>query len=79
MNTLRLLTIAGYVLVAIVALMVISALASVLLSLLGALVGIGIVVGLAYLAYKLYTMTSGDGDDLEVESQVKELQREFER
>lgn len=78
MNTLRLLTIAGYVLVAIVALMIISALASILLSLLGALVGIGIVAGLAYLAYKLYTMTSGD-EDLEVESQVKELQREFER
>ncbi|MCH7660408.1 MAG: hypothetical protein IH933_07405 [Euryarchaeota archaeon] len=79
MQTLRLLKIAGLVIAAIIALMILSALASILLSLLGVLIGVGIIAGLAYLAYKLYTMTNGGDGELEVESKVKDLQREFER
>ena len=49
------------------------------MSLLGALIGVAIIAGLMYLAYKLYTMSSGEKEEFEVESKVKDLQREFER
>jgi threonine/homoserine/homoserine lactone efflux protein len=79
MKTLRLLKIVGFVVAAVVALLILSVLASVLLSLLGALIGVAIIAGLVYLAYKLYTMSSGEKEEFEVESKVKDLQREFER
>lgn len=79
MDTLRLLKTAGLVVLALVALLILSALASIVLSLLSAVVTIAIVVGLAYLAYRLYAMTSGGNDEFGIESKVEELQREFER
>jgi threonine/homoserine/homoserine lactone efflux protein len=79
MDTFQLLKTAGLVVLGLVALVILSALASIVLSLLSAVVTIAIIAGLAYLAYKLYTTMSGGDEEFEVESKVKDLQREFER
>lgn len=80
MDTLRLLKIAGIAVGAVLALFVLSVLASVLLWLLGAVVMIGVVVGLAYLAYRLYAAISAGGtEELGVESKVQDLEEQFER
>lgn len=59
--------------------MVLSALASIGLSLLSAVVTIAVIAGLAYLAYRLFAIRHGGNDEFEVESEVQKLQREFER